>query len=249
MIQSDLAVSLVAGVFLLLLVLWTCWLWPRVQTAPATPKPSRPPYAPKPCAGCTRQPECPAWEQAAGVPPAAAPSAPPPRLLFSRGRHRHVETTRPCCPQTSCAYHGRVDWGHSRANGHPSGRQWRQLVCRGCRGSFLETQGTPLHGQQGEPDQLVWASAALAEGLGIRAVARVFETDPTTVVCGLVEAAAPLEAFAHHFVHAVDGEQGQRDELCALLSAVKDGEVSERRAITRLSRSPHGLWVAMDPVG
>jgi hypothetical protein len=28
----------------------------------------------------------------------------------------------------------------------------------------------------------VWAIAALAEGLGIRAVARVFETDPTTVI-------------------------------------------------------------------
>jgi hypothetical protein len=29
---------------------------------------------------------------------------------------------------------------------------------------------------------LVWAIAALAEGLGIRAVARVFEVDPNTVL-------------------------------------------------------------------
>jgi hypothetical protein len=38
------------------------------------------------------------------------------------------------------------------------------------------------------------------------------------------------------------------DELFARLSAVKDGEVTEAEAIQRLSRSPHWVWVAMDPV-
>src|SRR5262249_9756829 len=38
------------------------------------------------------------------------------------------------------------------------------------------------------------------------------------------------------------------DELFALLSAVKTGEVSEAEAITRLSRSPHWVWAAIDPV-
>jgi IS1 family transposase len=36
--------------------------------------------------------------------------------------------------------------------------------------------------------------------------------------------------------------------LFALLSAVQAGEVSEAEAITRLSRSPHWVWTAMDPV-
>jgi IS1 family transposase len=49
-------------------------------------------------------------------------------------------------------------------------------------------------------------------------------------------------------VRDLDVEQVQMDELFALLSAVKDGEVSERQAITRLSRSPNWVWVAMDPV-
>jgi IS1 family transposase len=39
-----------------------------------------------------------------------------------------------------------------------------------------------------------------------------------------------------------------RDELFGLLSAVKDGEITEAQAIQRLSRSPHWVWVAMDPV-
>jgi IS1 family transposase len=40
----------------------------------------------------------------------------------------------------------------------------------------------------------------------------------------------------------------QLDELFALLSAVKTGEVSEAEAVARLSRSPHWVWAAIDPV-
>jgi hypothetical protein len=63
-----------------------------------------------------------------------------------------------------------------------------------------------------------------------------------------VEVADHLEAFSRHVVHNLDVEQVQMDELFALLSAVKDGEVTEAQAIKRLSRSPHWVWVAMDPV-
>jgi IS1 family transposase len=121
-------------------------------------------------------------------------------------------------------------------------------MCLRCQRHFLETHGTPLHGTQVASDKLVWAIAALAEGLGIRAVARVFEVDPRTVLGWLVETAEHLEVFSRYFLHDVDVEQVQMDELFALLSAVKDGEVSERQALKRLSRSPHWVWVAMDPV-
>ena len=122
------------------------------------------------------------------------------------------------------------------------------MVCLGCHDYFLETSGTPFHAKPVEPDRLVWAIAALAEGLGIRAVARVFEVDPNTVLTWLVEAAEHLESFSRDFLHDVDVEQVQMDELFALLSAVKDGEVTEDEAIKRLSRSPHWVWVAMEPV-
>jgi hypothetical protein len=41
--------------------------------------------------------------------------------------------------------------------------------------------------------------------------------------------------------------QVQLDELCAVLSAVRDGDMSAAEAIERLSRSPHWVWTAMDP--
>jgi len=75
----------------------------------------------------------------------------------------------------------------------------------------------------------------------------VFEVDPHTVLQWLVEAAEQLQAFSRHVLHDVRVRQVPLDELFALLSAVKDGEVSEAEAIERLERSPQWVWVAMDP--
>jgi hypothetical protein len=85
----------------------------------------------------------------------------------------------------------------------------------------------------------VWAIGALVEGLGIRAVTRVFEVYSNAMLSWLFEVAEHLEAFSRYFLH--DVEQVQMDELFALLSAVKDGKITEAQAIKRLSRSPH--WV------
>jgi len=169
-------------------------------------------------------------------------------MTSTRGRRRHVNTSHHFCPDPNCRYGGWLGLGNITSNGHPSGGPWRQLYCSQCRGYFLETHGTPLHGKRVSPDKLGWAIGALAEGLGIRAVARVFEVDPNTVLQWLVEAAAHLRTFSQYFLHDIRVTQVQLDELCALLSAVKTGEVSAAEAVERLSRSPHGVWAAIDPV-
>jgi IS1 family transposase len=140
-----------------------------------------------------------------------------------------------------------VGWGNLRANGHPSGGPWRQLLCIACRGYFLETLGTIFHGKRASVDLIVRVIACLAEGLGIRGTARVFEVDPNTVLQWLVEAVDQLQAFSRHVLHNVRVRQVQLDELFALLSAVKNGEVSTAEALERLERSPRWVWVAMDP--
>ena len=87
----------------------------------------------------------------------------------------------------------------------------------------------------------------MVQGLGIRGTARVFEVDPNTVLQWLVDAAEQLRAFSQHFLHDVRVRQVQLDELFALLSAVKDHEVSAAEAIERLERMSQWVWVAMDP--
>jgi len=121
------------------------------------------------------------------------------------------------------------------------------LLCIACRRYFLESLGTIFHGKCASVDLIVRVIACLAEGLGIRGTARVFEVDANTVLQWLVDAAEQLRAFSQHFLHDVRVQQVQLDELFALLSAVKDGKVSEADAIERLERSPQWVWVAMDP--
>ena len=240
----------------LIALVWLClmlhWMWPSDSAAcptipePLSPRPKRT-RAPTPFAGLTTKPHCDACAQAhAHVP--QPPGCPPPRIVSTRGRPRQVETSRHFCPDPDCRYGGWLGLGNITSNGHPSGGLWRQLHCSSCGGSFQETHGTPLHGKRVSPDLLVWAVGALAEGLGIRAVARVFEVDPNTVLAWLVEVADHAAAFSQYFLHDVHVTQVQLDELFALLSAVKTGEVSAAEAVERLSRSPHWVWAAIDPV-
>ncbi len=242
---------------LLLGLLWLCvmlsYAGPSDRSAgdQRTSKPMPPPHKrssdPQPFPGLTRKPHCVACEQAHEHEP-QPPGCPPPRKVSTRGRPRQVDTWRHFCPHPDCAYRGWVGWGNLSANGHPSGGPWRQLHCTACDGYFLETHGTLFHGKRVTPDLLVWAVGALAEGLGIRAVARVFAVDPNTVLHWLVEAADHLKVFSQYFLHDVRVTQVQLDELYALLSAVKAGEVSDTEAIQCLSRSPHGVWAASDPI-
>src|SRR5712692_693202 len=237
-------------------LLWLCIMlhdaWPNECTggdqrpSKPLPPPRKRSSDPPPFPGLTRQPPCAACEQAHAYAP-QPPGCPPPRIVPTRGRPRQVDTSQHCCPHPDCAYQGWVGLGNLCANGHPSGGPWRQRYCSRCRGSFLETHGTIFHGKRVSVDLIVHVIGCLAEGLGIRGTARVCEIDPNTVLQWLVDAAEQLRAFSQHVLHDVRVQQVQLDELCALLSAVKDGTVSEAEAIARLERSPQWVWVAMDP--
>src|SRR5262249_11013056 len=111
------------------------------------------------------------------------------------------------CPLPSCPYYGRVGLGNIRANGYPSGGCWRQFQCRSCQTYFLETHGTICHGKRVASERLGWALAALAEGLGIRARARVFAVDPNTVLAWLVEAATHLQALSRVLSQTLGGDE------------------------------------------
>src|SRR5216684_4838289 len=205
---SNLVFYQLALIALLWVFLMLAWVWPSEPAAarPIPPTPVPPPRkhstAPTPFAGLTHTPHCEACAQGV-VPRPQAPCPQPPRLVPTRGRPRHVDTSRHFCPHPDCAYQGWVGLGNLCANGHPSGGPWRQLHCTSCGGYFQETHGTPLHGKRVAPEKLVWAVGALAEGLGIRAVARVFEVDPNTVLAWLVEVAEHAAAFSQYFPHSI----------------------------------------------
>ena len=168
-------------------------------------------------------------------------------LTFTRGRQRTVDTSPHFCPDHDCVYHGWLGHGNIRSNGHPGGQSWRQLQCVACHGYFSETHGTIFHGKRFSAELIVRVMACLAEGLGIRGTARVFEIDPNTVLQWLAEVAEQLKAFVACFLHELPINQIQLDELYAVLNAVRDNDMSAAEAIERFSRSPHWGWTALDP--
>jgi hypothetical protein len=243
----------------LLGLLWLCVMlhlaWPsrgpvssRRSIEPETPVKSRRKRsnAPQPFVGLSHKPPCALCEHEASHPPPPPPMRPEPMSPTNR-RPRQVDTSRHFCPHEGCDSRGWLGLGNLRANGHPNGGPWRQFHCAACDGYFPEHHGTIFHGKRVSVDLIVRVIACLAEGLGIRGTARVFEIDPNTVLSWLVEAADQLRAFSQYFLHDLHLRQVQLDELYAVLSALKAGEVSEDEAIERLSRSPQWVWVAMDP--
>ena len=188
----------VLGLLWLFVMLSMAWPSPGVvsQQRPATPMtPSgKPSKDPKPFPGLTRKPHCVACAQWITQPQLPPPLPPAPMPVPNR-RPRQVDTSRHFCPHAPCAYQGWLGLGNLRANGHPNGGPWRQFHCTGCNGYFLETHGTIFHGKQASVELIVRVLACVAEGLGIRATAGVFEVDPNTVLHWLVEAAEHLKAF------------------------------------------------------
>jgi hypothetical protein len=151
------------------------------------------------------------------------------------------------CPHTEYDYRGWLGLGNLRANGHPSGGPWRQFHCTACDGFFPEHHGTIFHGKQAEVELIVRVLTCLAEGLGIRATARVFEVDANMVLHWLIEAAEQLTAFSAYLLCDLHVKQLQLDELYAVLRDFKAGAISEDEALDRLERSPYWVWTAMDP--
>jgi hypothetical protein len=181
----------------LFVLLWLCiilssYLWchdrPTGFSTTPIPTPKRSP-GPKPFPSLIHKPHCDVCKQAAQALSIPRAPASPPRMISTRGRRRVVDTSSHRSPQPSCAYQGQVGFGNISANGHPSGRAWRQLPCTACGSYFLETHDTLFHGKRVLSERIVYIIACLAEGLGIRGTARVFEVDPHTVCNWLVEAA------------------------------------------------------------
>ena len=147
----------------LVALVWLCvmlhWAWPSdcapAQLTPSQPTPPRHKRRrePKPFAGVTPKPHCDTCAHA-GELRSYAPLAPP-RIVTARGRQRAIDTAHHFCPNPDCAYRGWVGWGNLRANGHPSGGPWRQLLCVACRRYFLETRGTIFHGKRASVELIV----------------------------------------------------------------------------------------------
>ena len=133
-------------------LLWLCVMlhavWPSrgaesqprpAEAAPLKSKRKRS-REPKPFAGLTHKPHCALCAQQTAEHTPAPPLRPNPMPLTHR-RPRTVDTSMHFCPHLNCDYGGWLGLNNLRANGHPSGGQWRQFHCTSCDGYFPEHHG------------------------------------------------------------------------------------------------------------
>jgi len=163
-------------------------------------------------------------------------------MVSKRGTPSSVDTRRQFCPREKCRYYGWLGRGNIIANGHPGGGLWRQCHCKACGGYFLETSGTVFFGKRQAVPVLLFVLAALVEGMGIRAVGRVFGLDADTIQAWLVSAAGQLSGLANHFLGKLEVEQVQLDERYAPTVQLK---ASEAELLALSDDSPLWLWTAM----
>ena len=189
----------------------------------------------------TCKPDCPAC-RAEGT-KVTPPPRPAPRVKKKAGCPRSVKTDLYYCPCKECTHYGWVGLDNIIANGHPSGGQWRQLYCTVCGTYFMETSGTIFYRSPLPPDKLCPIIAALAEGLGLQAIARVFEVDVDTVKSCLTKAAEHMDAVSNYLIHYLHLTQVQVDELWALVQSW--GEEPDTAAVTR--RHDRWVWAGIDP--
>jgi hypothetical protein len=214
---------------------------PGLPTPPVPAQPQRPrSKAPKAFEGLTTKPQCALCERGPAHLTLPSPGPPAPRPPTNR-RPRTVDTSMHFCPHTGCDYRGWLGLHNLRANGHPRGGPWRPFHCTACDGYCPEHHGTIFHGQEAAVELMVRVLACLAEGLGMRAPARVFAVEPNTVLPWLGAAAEQLKAFSRYLLCEVHVQQSQLDELYTVLSAGQDGQRREEEASRPLSRSPQ--WV------
>ena len=140
------------------------------------------PASPPSFAGLTQRPHCAACEGDAAHPTPLPPRRPAPMLATTDAP---VSSTPPCIPALMHAVITEAGWDSATcapmailAAVHGGSCSVRPVTA-----TFWKRTAPIFHGNQASVELIVRVLACLAEGLGIRATARVFEVDPNTVLC------------------------------------------------------------------
>jgi IS1 family transposase len=168
------------------------------------------------------------------------------------GRPPTIPTAHQCCPRPACEAYGKFgddplhdivgDGTYTTAHGEK-----RQMYkCNVCGQPFSETAGTPFFGLKTPTQTVCIALQELAEGLGIRAVARIRGVEPDTVLEWLKRAGQHCQALSECMMQDLNMTQVQLDELWTFVykkeRMLKDWE----RLYSQWGDT--WVWVAFDPV-
>jgi len=116
------------------------------------------------------------------------------------------------CPNKACREYGKVGIGNIVKYGKsPQGRQRYQ--CRVCKKVFNERKGTLFYGKRTAVKDIVESLAMVAEGMGIRATARVKGIKHDTLSAWLREAGSQAQQVEEVLLQDYQWSASQIDAL------------------------------------
>ncbi len=187
----------------------------------------------------------PAEERVPVTPETEAPGGPSVRR---RGRKPTIDARRYCCPNNKCRYYRKFGPGHRIVgNGHCRHDKRHQfLKCQACGAEFCERKGTVFFNLKTDEQTIYRALTALAEGQGIRSVARTFEVDVETVRRWLRRAGQHAELVSDYLLHDLNVTEAQLDELWTFVYKKEKNLSAWEKLYTEYGDT--WIWVAFDPI-
>ena len=126
------------------------------------------------------------------------------------------------------------------------GEKRQMYRCLVCGRQFSETAGTPFFGLKTPMRTVCVALNELAEGLGVRAVARIHHVEPGTVLDRLRKAGQHCEAVSAYMMQELELSQVQLDELWTFIRK-KERMLSEWEKL-QTDYGDNWIWMAFDPI-
>jgi transposase-like protein len=118
------------------------------------------------------------------------------------------------CPNTLCDHHGVVGAGNISVRGHYGKDANKPLLyCRFCGKRFAATQGSAMFGSHLPPEKLKQIIHHAAEGVGVRATARLLDLDKSTVNNVILRVGLYCAEVLSNLLRSLDLTEVQLDEL------------------------------------
>jgi transposase-like protein len=119
------------------------------------------------------------------------------------------------CPNTLCDHHGVAGADNISVRGYygKDPNKKALLYCRFCGQRFVATQGTAMFGSHLPPETLKQIIHHAAEGVGVRATARLLGIDKTTVNNVILRVGRHCAEVLSSMLRSLDLTEVQLDEL------------------------------------
>ena len=141
------------------------------------------------------------------------------------------------CPNKDCKDYGLQNQGNISIRGkYGKDKEKDLLYCRTCGQRFASTRATAFFGLHLPDEKIAQIIHHAAEGVGVRATARLLDINKDTVNRVILRAGEHCEIVLSNLLHSLKLKEAQLDELWAFVK--KRNLLSKKRLVEKGSGQP-----------